>query len=206
MGRPIKTAKLQGSTPVDSGYNNPAGSGNTYSVVGGNTGTTGKQILCQVKLPRQSAGPGYIIRQKGARKFLAATVASVQDEDIVQGETYVITLLGTTNWQALGASATAAVGDVFTAKIDGTGLTTTGQVNQCGICVLVNLATPTVDNTMSIKATDVNATDFYLSKISKTYGIDFANPANAYMLSFNAAAAADPGNGQPLQVVTVESL
>lgn len=203
MGRPIKIAKYNGATPVDTGYDNPSGSSNTYGVVGGLTGLTGKQIVCQVKLPSLAVGAGYIVRQRSASKFLVAKATAINDENIVAGVTYVITVLGTTNWTALGASPDAAVGDVFTATVAGTGLTTTGQVNQCGICVLVNLASPSSDNTMSVTATKADATTFRLAKISTSFGLDFSG--NGYVLSFNAAAAANPGNGQPYPIVTVAS-
>ena len=63
MGRPLKTAK---SATVDTGFNNPAG----YGVVGGDTGIAVTQILCQVKIGANPEAPGYIIRQKGAKKYL----------------------------------------------------------------------------------------------------------------------------------------
>jgi hypothetical protein len=70
MGRPLKTAKVNpdNATPgdiVDGGYDQP------YGVVGGNTGTTGTQIQARVKIGANAEANGWIIRQKGARKFLA---------------------------------------------------------------------------------------------------------------------------------------
>lgn len=67
MGRPIKTAKLINGILSDTGYDNADGLG----VVGGATGTTGKQIVCDFKL-NGSTYTGWIVRQKGARKFLVA--------------------------------------------------------------------------------------------------------------------------------------
>lgn len=203
MGRPIKIARYNGAIPVDTGYDNPTGPSNTYGVVGGRTGLTGKQISCQVKLPGLAMGAGYIVRQRSAHKFLVAKATAINDESIVAGVTYVITLLGTTDWAALGASPDAAEGDVFTATKSGAGLTTTGQVNQCGVCVLVNLASPSSDNTMSVTATKANSTTFRLAKISTSFGLDFSG--DGYVLSFNTAAAADPNNGQPYPIVTVAS-
>jgi hypothetical protein len=63
MGRPLKIAK---SATIDSGYNSPSG----YGVVGGNTGIATTQILCQVKIGANPEAPGYIIRQKGSKKYL----------------------------------------------------------------------------------------------------------------------------------------
>lgn len=64
MGRPLKISH----TGVDLGFSNPAG----YGVVGGDTGITGDQILCRVKIGANAEADGYIIRQKGARKFLVS--------------------------------------------------------------------------------------------------------------------------------------
>lgn len=203
MGRPIKIRHTNGSTPVDTGYNNPAGSGNTYGVVGGITSQSGSQILCSVKLPSLAVGNGYIVRQRSATKFLVANATAINDEAIVAGVTYIITTLGTTNWAALGASSNAAVGDVFTATVAGTGLTTTGVVNQVGICALSNTAPLTVDGTMSITATRADASTFRLAKLSSYFGLDFLG--NGYVLSFNAAAVANPSNGQPYPIVQVAS-
>jgi hypothetical protein len=63
MGRPIKTAK---SAAIDTGYSNVPG----YGIVGGNTGIAGTQIKCRVKIGSNAEADGWIIRQKGARKYL----------------------------------------------------------------------------------------------------------------------------------------
>ena len=60
MGRPLKTAKGPG---IDTGYDQP------YGVVGGNSGIVGTQIQCRVKIGANPEANGWIIRQKGARKF-----------------------------------------------------------------------------------------------------------------------------------------
>jgi len=87
-----------------------------------------------------SSYTGRIIRQKGSHKFLvAATGAAIADESLVVGQAYQISTLGTTNWQACGAPAGAAVGDVFTAIAVGAG---TGEAYIVGQCVLSNTATP----------------------------------------------------------------
>jgi hypothetical protein len=64
MGRPLKISH----TGVDLGFDNPAG----YGVVGGDTGISGDQILCRVKIGANAEAAGYIVRQKGARKFLVS--------------------------------------------------------------------------------------------------------------------------------------
>jgi hypothetical protein len=87
-----------------------------------------------------SSYTGRIIRQKGSHKFLvAATGATIADDAMIVGQAYQIAVLGTTNWQACGAPAGAAVGDIFTATAAGAG---TGEVYAVGQCVLANDATP----------------------------------------------------------------
>lgn len=71
MGRPVKIKK---SATVDIGFNNPTG-GNYYGVVGGtdNLSTTPNPVLkVRVKVSGQSEADGYIIRQKGASKYLVS--------------------------------------------------------------------------------------------------------------------------------------
>lgn len=67
MGRPIKIAK---SATIDSGFDNPAGSGNTYGVVGGDTAFSTPTIECRVKIGANAEANGWIVAQKGRRKFL----------------------------------------------------------------------------------------------------------------------------------------
>jgi hypothetical protein len=88
-----------------------------------------------------SSYTGRIIRQKGSHKFLvAATGATINDEDMIVGQAYQIASLGTTNWQSVGAGADSAVGDIFTCTADvGAG---TGTVYAVGQCVLANDSTP----------------------------------------------------------------
>ena len=70
MGRPVKIKK---SATVDIGFNNPAG--NYYGVVGGtdSLSTTANPVLkVRVKIGGNSEADGYIIRQKGASKYLVS--------------------------------------------------------------------------------------------------------------------------------------
>lgn len=81
---------------------------------------------------------GILLKQKGKRKFLMARQDNVQDEYIVAGNTYFISYVGDTDWQALGAPSTAGYGCIFTATANGTGLTTGGAVFYVGVCSLVD--------------------------------------------------------------------
>lgn len=71
MGRPVKIKK---SATVDIGFNNPTG-GNYYGVVGGtdSLSTSDNPVLkVRVKITGESEADGYIIRQKGASKYLVS--------------------------------------------------------------------------------------------------------------------------------------
>jgi hypothetical protein len=63
MGRPLKIAK---AGTIDYGYSN------VYGVVGGDTGLTPATIQCRVKIGSNSEANGYIVKQKGKRKFLVS--------------------------------------------------------------------------------------------------------------------------------------
>lgn len=80
MGRPLKIAK---SASVGTGFPQTAS-----GVVGGNTGISGSQVLCRVKVGSNAEANGFIVRQKGKRKFL------VKDASGNQG---VCTLANTAN-------------------------------------------------------------------------------------------------------------
>jgi len=113
-----------------------------------------------------SSYTGRIIRQKGSHKFLvAATGAAIADDAMVAGQSYQISTLGTTNWQACGAPAGAAVGDVFTATAVGAG---TGEVYIVGQCVLSNTATPTAGN-MAIGFSVGDSSAVYASYITNKW-------------------------------------
>ena len=71
MGRPLK---IKESATVDVGFNNPSG-GQYYGVVGGNTNLSNYAhpvVKVRVKITGQSEADGYIIRQKGATKYLVS--------------------------------------------------------------------------------------------------------------------------------------
>jgi hypothetical protein len=125
---------------------------------------------------------GRIIRQKGSHKFLvAATGATIADEDLLVGQAYQIASLGSTNWQACGAPVGAAVGDVFTVTADaGAG---TGTAYAVGQCVLSNTATPTAGN-MSIQYSTGDSAAVFASYITNKWvrdwnGMTYGNYSNS---------------------------
>lgn len=142
-----------------------------------------------------------IVRQKGASRFLvASTNNSIQDESIATGQAYMILTVSDTDWQALGADATAGQYDIFTATRDGTGLTTNGEVWPVATCTLVNLNSPTQPNTMSIELNDGTTTS-YASRIKNHFSINFdtpyenANPGNTFIATFFTSGTVDDATG-----------
>jgi hypothetical protein len=129
-----------------------------------------------------SSYTGRIIRQKGSHKFLvAATGATIADEDMIVGQAYQVAVLGTTNWQSVGAGADTAVGDIFTCTADvGAG---SGELYAVGQCVLSNTATPASGN-MSISYSVGDSAAVYASYITNKWirdwnGMTYGNYADS---------------------------
>ena len=154
--------------------------------------TTFPEIYCLVNITLANGTSTYdlanqyggrIIRQKGSHKFLVAyTYASTADEDMIVGQAYQIAALGTTDWQACGAPAGAAVGDIFTATAVGSG---TGTAYPVGICVLSNTATPTTGN-MSIEYSVGDSSAVYASYITNKWIRDWNGMTYGYYSSSNS--------------------
>jgi len=114
---------------------------------------------------------GYIIRQKGSRKYLVGDVTGVNDGSFVVGQAYQVVTLGTTNWQLIGAEADIAVGGIFTATgTDGGG---NGSAYSVGVCVLDNDVTPAA-GLMAITYTNNDSTATPISKLTNKFLLDFA--------------------------------
>jgi hypothetical protein len=176
------------AVPVDQGYPNFGSLTNTVynsagtlsatdflGVVGGlsstATTTTFPIILPQVNISladntSTGAGNGRLIRQKGAHKFLVAYVAAATaDEDFIIGQAYSVAVVGTTNWEAVGAGTNVAVGDVFTATAVGAG---NGTAYPVGQCILSNTGTPAA-GFMSIEYSVGDSAAVYASYISNKW-------------------------------------
>jgi hypothetical protein len=191
MGRPLKTTKVAGT---DTGF--PSA---TSGVVGGNTSITGSQILARVKIGSQTEANGYIIRQKGKNKFLVASTTAIQDEDIVANNSYIITNTSNTDWTYFGVK-NAANGQVFTATVNGSGLTTNGVVNLVGVCTLANTANSSLaSNTMTVECGYANLTAFKAKTLSNHHVTNFSD--EKFIADFNTGNAST----QPYPTVTVAS-
>ena len=112
---------------------------------------------------------GYIIRQKGAHKYLVGDVTGVVGGAFVVGQAYQIVSLGTTDWESAGAGVNYAVGLVFTATTVGDG---DGTANSVGVCVLDNDVTPAV-GLMAITFTQTDSTAVPLSKLTNKFLLDW---------------------------------
>lgn len=194
MARPLKIQKTNNGVLTDAGYPNfgsltdpvynSAGtlsSTDYLGVVGGSPATstataTNPQIAALVNIlladgtdsyTATSSYTGRIIRQKGSHKFLvAATGATIADEDMIVGQAYQIASVGTTNWAACGAGRdTVAAGDIFTATAAGSG---TGTVYAVGQCVLANDSTPSAGY-MAIGFSVGDSSAVYASYISNKW-------------------------------------
>jgi hypothetical protein len=114
---------------------------------------------------------GYIIRQKGSRKYLVGDVTSIADEDMVVGLAYIIVAVGTTDWVSCGAPTNYGVGTIFTCTNSiGAG---SGTANLVGVCVIGNGQTPTA-GLMAITYTNNDSTATSISKLTNKFLLDFA--------------------------------
>ena len=94
MGRPVKIKK---SATVDIGFNNPAGAGAYFGVVGGEDtlSTVANPVLkVRVRITGESEADGWIVRQKGSSKYLVedasgntgvCVLANTADSSLAEG-------------------------------------------------------------------------------------------------------------------------
>ena len=195
MGRSLKIQKVNNSIPTDVAF--PPFSALTDADTGSGTGLTNSQFLGVVGgVPPTSApsatypevtslanillangtntayGNSQIVRQKGAHKFMVANLDSVtNDGSFIVGQAYQISTYGTTtDWQAAGAPAGAALGDVFTAtSVGGAG---NGAAYPVGTCVLSDSATPAAGY-MSVGYTFNGGSTTYASYITNKWVRDW---------------------------------
>ena len=114
---------------------------------------------------------GYIIRQKGAHKYLVGDVTGVADGSFLVGQAYQIVSVGTTDWTAAGAPSNFGVGTVFTASsVGGAG---SGTANSVGVCVLDDDVTPAA-GLMAITYTLGDSTATTISKLTNKWLLNFA--------------------------------
>ena len=181
MGRPLKIKK---AAATDIGFNNPGDDsspripsgelyygqvgGDTYRASGDNPVTS-----CRVKIGTVAEAEGYIIRQKGATKYLVADATGVTAGSFITGNTYIITALGNTDFTLVGGPSSAAVGTTFVATGAGAG---TGTVDTIGTCVLADLADAALTaDTMTITYSEPASGQIRIKRMTNRYAINFAN-------------------------------
>ena len=194
MGRPLKIKK---STTIDIGFNN---FGNLTASSVGNTSFTSSQFVgvvgganasiataaypvvsCNANINGLGNTAAYIIRQKGATKYLVGSTDATTAANIVAGSSYRIVTAGTTSFTSIGAEVTATVGDIFTANAAGTG---TGTVNLVGQCLLANQA-----NAAALTANTMSITFSYDGNVSNTTPV--ARLENRFVWDYNASNTAN---------------
>ena len=204
MGRPLKIQKYATNsgvgTPgaavgIDIGFPNFGSltdpvynSANTLSasdylgVVGGisNTATTATNpiVQCVVNITSSYTGQenGYILRQKGAHKYLVATSTAIDPANAVAGVSVRIAVLGNTNWLAMGAPTGAAVGTVFLVTA-AAGAGTTGTCQEVGVCLLDNDTTPAA-GFMAIIFSAGDSSAVCVSKLTNKWILDWTGGSN----------------------------
>jgi hypothetical protein len=206
MGRPLKIQKIiaTANPGVDNGYPNFGSltapvynSADTLNadqflgVVGGsNTVDTATfpTVKCRVFVANISAEEdGYIIRQKGAHKYLVG--GTTARTALISGNAYRITVVGDTDWNSYGVVGTAAVGTIFTATA-ALGNTGTGRVNAVGVCVLANQADGALSSgNMNITYSLGDSTAVNVSKLTNKFVRDWVNFVNAAGTSLTTYAA-----------------
>lgn len=191
MGRPLKIKKAietGGSTGIDIGFNPfsvltapvvptgfTPGSATEYEGVVGGSNTVDSAnyptVKCRVFISGFAEEDGYIIRQKGAHKYLVGGITA--RTALISGQAYRITVVGDTNWAAYGVTGAAAVGTIFTATA-ALGSTGTGRVNAVGVCVLADEADTTLTSgNMNITYTLGDSTATTISKLTNKFLLNF---------------------------------
>jgi hypothetical protein len=196
MGRPLK---IKQSTTIDIGFNPynlldqptvviPTGLTSTEytGVVGGaevGVATAAYPVIAITAfVPNGDAEDNaYIITQKGSTKYLVAVQVSIDAVDMVAGNSYVITAVGTTNWSLYGAGVNAIAGDIFTATAAGTG---TGTVFQVGVCSLVDEASGALAEGEMQMTVDYGSGAVQVSRVNNKYVWDYSVPPVKYLANF----------------------
>ena len=141
---------------------------------------------------------GYVVRQKAKRKFMVIDYTAIQDEFITAGQSYIIASVGNTIWSNLGAGPDAAVGKIFTASINGVGLTTNGYVYPVGVCTLVNVADASLTrNQMNLNLNFAVGSDKFASSFTNHFALDFTDNGNDENLGTKYIATLDGASDTP---------
>lgn len=186
MGRPLK---IKISDTQDAGFNNPSGDPTStpanelfYGVVGGNINTSDYTFPVTTTRIRPAGGSitaegdGFIVRQKGASKYLVSRLdaSAIDPANAVVGTQIRIVSVGDTDWAAMGAGeGTIAVGKIFTVEA-ASAAGSSGTAAECGICTLADVNDASLSaGDMTVSYTDVGSSAVRLKRFSNKHGITF---------------------------------
>jgi len=162
---------------VDSGFNNPEGTANTYGVVGGNTAIYGNQVLARVAIGVAGTGNIYSYDNSnvvgGAGTDFANTLSAGSVVSSVDSQTGALTTIGfvdtVTGYITIECSNATATGNFITSV----GNAETLYAN-LPITFDVNIGGLTTDKTYFVK-TIVNAAAFSVSYIPGGANVPLSN-------------------------------
>lgn len=200
------TIRLSATPDLAAVFNISADASGSVAITGEETLTLTANATASVTQSAWSTSTvdrGFILRQKGKRKFLVARDNNINDEFFANGQTYYITDLQNTNWQALGAGPDAGVGKIFTCTGANPALTTNGVAWQVGVCTLVDKDSgDLLRNEMQLRLNKASGTDPKAQTISDHFALDFTdngtdeNAGTKYLVSFDAQTdTPDPATG-----------
>jgi hypothetical protein len=188
MGRPLK---IKISNTQDAGFNNPDGSATAtptgegfFGVVGGNISTSDYDFPVTTTriFPAggsiSTEGDGFIVRQKGASKYLVSRLDStaIDPANAVVGSIVRIVSVGDTDWNAMGMPGDGYVsaGAIFTVEA-ASAAGSSGTVAECGTCTLADVNDASLSSgDMTVSYTDVGSSAVRLKRFSNKHGIPFS--------------------------------
>jgi hypothetical protein len=151
----------------------------------GQTGSAATPTL-PIRVYNGSAKEGYIVDQKGARRFKCAddtTTFTDGTNALTVGNQYVIVTVGNTDWTVAGAKANRP-GVVFTATATAAG-GSTGTAYRVITATLVQgtNSDPTVANTATLVGINATGNPVTLKKLNYRTAVDFSGNRYKWTLS-----------------------
>ena len=151
----------------------------------GQTGSAATPTL-PIRVYNGSAKEGYIVDQKGARRFKCAddtTTFTDGTNALTVGNQYVIVTVGNTDWTVAGAKANRP-GVVFTATATAAG-GSTGTAYRVITATLVQgtNSDPTVANTATLVGINATGNPVTLKKLNYRTAVDFSGNRYKWSLS-----------------------
>ena len=178
---------------VDSGFNNPTGSANTYGVVGGNTAFFGNQTLVNVAIGVNGTGTLYAFNNSNVVGGIGTDLGNVPaDDSIIQ---YVDSTGGLVTLGYVDTSTGTANIEISNATATGNFLTTVGNAEtlyaNLPVTLTANIGGLTAGTTYFVKAIP-NAAAFTVSLAAGGANVGLTNEdATSYALQDTTLLVAD---------------